>query len=113
MSGSENEINALADGGNEELQSALQSLRTLISAALVLMIVFSVCVDLYLSMRVRDEKAGANQIAIAAQNYGLGAGEFWGKLVEYSKTHPDFHPVIDKWKAHITVNTNSPPPKAK
>jgi hypothetical protein len=113
MPGSENEINAMTDGGNEELRSELQSLRTLISAALVLLIVFSVCLDLYLSMRVRDEKAGANQIAMAAQNYGIGAGELWSRLVEYSKTHPDFHPIIDKWKSHITVNTNNPPPRAK
>jgi hypothetical protein len=113
MPGSENEMNVMTGGGNEELRGELQSLRTLISAALVLLIVFCVCIDLYLSMRVRDEKAGANQIALAAHNYGLGAGEFWSKLLEYSKTHPDFHPIIDKWKANITVNTNGPPPKAK
>ena len=103
----------MTDGGNEELRDELQSLRTLISAALVLLIVSCVCLDLYLSMRVRDEKAGANQIAIAARNFGAGAGEFWNKLMEYSKTHPDFNPIIDKWKANVTINTNGSPAKVK
>ncbi len=111
MTAPENEFKPATDSGSEEVRTELQSLRTLLSAALVLVIVFSVCVDLYLSPQVSEERARTDQAAAVMYTFSHNAGEFWNRLVEYSKTHPDFAPVIEKWKSHVSMHNNAAPPK--
>jgi hypothetical protein len=113
MTEPENQFKTATDGGAEELRNELGSLRMLVSAALVLLIVFCVCVDLYLSPQVSEEKARADQAAAVLNNFSFNAGEFWKRLVEYSKTQPDFAPVVAKWSAHVSMTTNGPPAKVK
>ncbi len=116
MNEPENKFGGPADSWSEELRNELQSLRTLLSAALVLLIVFSACMDYFLSAQTTEMRRALYQDQQLVNNFSANstrAAEFWGKLVEYSKTHPDFVPIIDKWKANISIHTNGPPPRAK
>lgn len=103
------------DSGSAETRNELQSLRTLMAAALVLLVIFSACIDYFLSAQTTEMRRALYQEQQMVNNFSASssrAAEFWNKLVEYSKTHPDFVPIIDKWKANISIHTNGPP-KAK
>ncbi|HZQ47091.1 MAG TPA: hypothetical protein VFC07_08770 [Verrucomicrobiae bacterium] len=111
-----NTFDGPVDSASQESGGELQSLRTLLAAALILLIVFSACVDYYLS----TQSSEMNRLLFVDRQtinnfpaYSARAGDFWSKLVEYSKSHPDFNPVIEKWKGTISIHTNAPPPKAK
>jgi hypothetical protein len=104
--------------GGGEGQGELESLRRLVAAALVLVIVFTVGVDYYISAQTSElgRMIGQQQQVAqqAVKNYGgfsSRAAQFWSRLVDYSKTHPDFAPVMEKWKGHIVINTNGPSSK--
>lgn len=105
-----------APGGNA--RGELESLRSAIAAALVLVIVFTVAVDYYISAQTSQlgrELSTQQQVAqVAVKNYsGFSeqAAAFWGRLLDYSKTHTDFAPVMDKWKKIIVINKNAPSAK--
>ena len=42
----------------------------------------------------------------------MKAIEFWGKLNDYARTHPDFMPIINKYAQHIIIH-GPPQPKKK
>lgn len=100
----------------QELKAELESLRGLIAGALALLIVFTGCVDFYLSAQTSEVAKALAQEQQALQTFSAvstKAGEFWIKLEEYSKTHPDFNPVLDKWKGRVTITTNVAPARPK
>jgi hypothetical protein len=100
MSEFEDKSQAFTGSGTAELQEELHSLRTLLSASLVLMIVFGLSVNLFLLKQV---SALGTQTALIEQQADQGAKnfntakaiEFWNRLVAYSRTHPDYAPVIN------------------
>src|SRR5580693_7285659 len=87
--------------GATELQEELQSLRTLIIAALVLLVVFSGSVNIYLLKQVSLVR---NQIDVSkavftaeVQNFNTPkAIDYWNHLMAYARTHPDFAPIVNK-----------------
>jgi hypothetical protein len=87
-----------AGSGTAELQDEVNGLRVLLSISLVLMIVFSLSVNVYLLKQV---SAVGGQVTAAEKvtgNFNAAKGvDFWNKLVAYSRTHPDFAPVISKF----------------
>lgn len=100
----------------QDSKTELQALRSLIACALALVIVFTVCVDYYLSAQTSEMGKMLAQEEQALRNfnaYSARAAEFWVKLVDYSKTHSDFNPVIDKWKGSVSIHTNTAPARPK
>lgn len=100
----------------QDSKTELQALRSLIACALALVIVFSVCVDYYLSAQTSEMGKILAQEQQAVRNfsaYSTRAAEFWVKLVDYSKRDPNFNFVIDKWKGSVSIHTNTAPAKPK
>ena len=102
----------------DELRSQVQSLQGTLSFALVLMFIFTVCVNIFLFRQAKAAGMEARNTEALINNYINGgeaqARDFWTKLVAYSTTHPDFAPVMNKYSQFITVHTNAPaamPPK--
>ncbi len=89
--------------GIAELQDEVRSLRTLLSAAIVLLIVFSCSLDFYLLKQVSSVGA---QIKISEDVYKAEVSnfntplaiEYWNRLVQYARGHSDFTPVIAKYQ---------------
>ncbi len=116
MNESETKFEGAAGGENQHVTGELQSLRTLVAAALVLLIIFTVSVDYYLSAQTSEmgKMLAQEQQAIRSFTaYSTRAADFWVKLVEYSKTHSDFNMVIDKWKGSVSIHTNGPAARSK
>ena len=113
MNETENKFEAGGDIVNDELQNEVQSLRSLLSAALVIMVMLSLCVDVFLIKQVSllngdtaITKARTEEIFPTAK-----ASDLWNKLSDYSKSHPDFEPIIAKYRPIISQFT-SPNPAA-
>jgi hypothetical protein len=85
----------------EDLREEVQSLRVLLAAALCILIVLSVCVDGYLFKQVSMVRSDVNMAQDVVKRFDLAkAREFWAKLTEYSRSHPDFAPVVAKYKPY-------------
>jgi len=103
--------------GVEELRSEVQSLRTILSCSLLLLFVFSFCVNIFLfrqTSMVSGQLAQVNQLLSAWASGGPAqaqAIDFWGKLNEFAKTHPDFTPIINKYSSYINVHPTVQPKK--
>ncbi|EEF58172.1 hypothetical protein [Pedosphaera parvula] len=108
-----NETNpqASADSALNDLQAQVRSLRLLLITTLALVFIFSAGVNLYLTHQSKMAKAQADEAEkVIAQFNGFGApwaNDFWNRLLAYSKAHPDFNPVIEKYRPYITA-----PPQA-
>ena len=104
----------------EELREELNSLRILLSVSLILLIVFGFCVDRYLFKQIsllgEQTKVPQQQVDKFATQYNLArASEFWNNLVVYSKSHPDFVPILAKYSAVVnqTLITGPAPTKPR
>ena len=101
----------------EELRSEVQSLRTILSCSLLLIFVFSFCVNIFLfrqTSMVSGQLAQANQLISAWANGGPAqaqAIDFWSKLNDFARTHPDFMPIINKYSPYINVHPTNAPKK--
>jgi hypothetical protein len=107
MNETENKFEATGDIVNDGLQNEVQSLRALISASLVILIMFSLCVDVFLIKQVSllngdtvVTKARTEQLFPTAK-----ASDLWNKLNEFAKTHPDFETVIAKYRPVVNQFT--------
>jgi hypothetical protein len=88
-----------------ELQNQLASLRSLVISVLVLILVISGTLNLYLLRQVRDGRRDLMGIRpqvmqmVAEYNkvHAPLMKEFVEKVTEYSKTHPDFAPILAKY----------------
>lgn len=84
--------------GIAELQDEVQSLRALVSAFLVVLIVFGFSIDLYLWKHVSVVRKESAQLNAASSNFDSAkAIDYWNHLVQYSRSHPEFVPVISKY----------------
>ena len=108
MDESENHLAAATtttDPKVEVLQGELQSLRTLLTISLILVIAFSFCVNVFLFRQVAMARAQVTQAEQFVKDFNAGqVAEFWNKLTEFSKTHPEFAPIWAKYKDMINVH---------
>jgi hypothetical protein len=104
MSEPENPIETGADSGVEALRNEVQTLRAVVSFAVLLMFVFSVCVNVFLfrqATAVSGQAAQAEAVVSNFDNMSGQATDFWLKLNDYARTHPDFQPIIAKYSQLI------------
>jgi hypothetical protein len=93
----------------ESLRSEVQSLRAVVSFSVLLLFIFTVCVNIYLFRQANLASGQVAQARAAVANFENGGGaqivDFWSKLNDYSRTHPDFQPIINKYdpffRAHM------------
>ncbi len=102
----------------EELRDEVYTLRTLLSVALICLIVLTLTLDRYLFKQISIEstKTQANkklEEAMKAQFSFEKASDFWNSFVAYSKTHPDAAPLVSKYLSVIDQTVLSSPPPAK
>jgi hypothetical protein len=114
MNGPDERLDAPADPAFEEIRSEVYSLRTMLSFSLLCLILLSFTMDRYLWKQVRNVRQqieGVNNLEKRAQPGVDQASKFWNSLVAYSKTHPDFVPVIAYFSPALSQTMiNSPPP---
>jgi hypothetical protein len=89
--------------GVAELQEEMSSLRMMISWALILMIIFGGCVDLYLLKQVSSiQKQVTNAqeyLENGSHSFNTAAAiETWNKLAAYARTHPEYAAILNKYR---------------
>lgn len=96
-----------------DLPRQVQQLRTMLMVTLVLVVLISLCLNVYLWRQLvylrRDLaafKPQANQLISNYQRNEPAVREFLRKLTEYSRTHLDFAPILQKYP----FVTNTPIP---
>ena len=100
--------------GIEDLRSEVRALKTVLCCALLLVFVFSLCVNVFLlhqTSTLNGQLVQATQLVNAWANGGPAqaqAIDFWNKLNEYSRTHADFAPIINKFSPYIHVRPTIP-----
>ena len=88
--------------GVAELQDELHSLRTLLSASLILMIVFITVINFFLLKQVSTLRAQAELLDTESNTFNSAkAVDYWNHLVVYARTHPDFAPVVNKFGPYL------------
>jgi hypothetical protein len=105
MNESETNIDSASGPTLQGLQEELRSLRLLVVSTLAILFIFSVCLNIYLSrqaMVVSNQAAEAQKAVEEFNSFGAPwANTFWNKLLDYSKTHPDFAPIVSKYSTYI------------
>ena len=85
----------------KQLQEQLDSLRQVVVSLLVLAIVVSGTFTLFLLRQSKYARAEASNLRSAVNEYNQTnfpvIKDFRDRLTEYSKTHPDFAPVAQKY----------------
>lgn len=120
MNGSESNFQAMpesTESSNENVRAEVQSLRAMLSVALLLLFIFSFCVNVFLFRQVTAVSAQLAQAQQLVANFQKGGGytqgaELLSRLNEYARTHPDFAPILQKYNFHITT-TGTPAPAKK
>ena len=110
----ETKVETAPDFAIEELQNELQALRTLMTVSLIVMIVFSVCVNLYFFKQDRILQGSINQLQQTTGGMQSGIVAFWSELNDFSKAHSDFAPALDKYRSLFATNASAaaaPKPK--
>ncbi len=112
MNGPDERLDGPADPAFEEMRSELSSLRTLLSVSLIFLILLGLTMDRYLLkqvMLVRDQIQGVSNLEKRAGPELAKESAFWNSMVTYSKTHPDFVPVINYFSPALNQTMiNSP-----
>ena len=97
--------------GIAELQETVHSLRTLLSASLIVLIVFSGVVNLFLLKQVSTLRAQTEAAEASSNTFQTAkAIDYWNRLVAYSRTHPDFAPVITQFTTLLPQTLLESPP---
>ena len=95
------EIKSSSEPTANQLQEQLDSLRQVVISLLVLAIVVSGTFTLFLLRQSKYARVEANNLRLAVNEYNQTnfpvIKEFRDRLYEYSKTHPDFAPVAQKY----------------
>ena len=105
MSEAENQPEMSGDPLVDDLQDEVQALRTLLSVALIVMVVFAVCMNFFLGMQIAQFNKAHDQALQGAVMYQNQATEMYRKLIDFSRTNSDFAPYLDKYR---TIFTNQP-----
>ena len=104
----------------QELRAQCQSLRQVISALLVLVLMISGALDIFLLRQFRMARAEVQrrgpQVTQFVAEYNRvsvpAISEFLKRLNEYEKAHPDFGPILVKYGLKSNVPTGAPPGSA-
>jgi hypothetical protein len=110
----------------QELEAQCHDLRTLLTATLVALLVFSLGVNLFLGKEQRlirqklsESRPTVQRLAAEFRKKEPNMKAFLDALQSYSYTNPDFAPVLERYKAAIpqyfqrTVAVSSMPPGLK
>ena len=110
-------ISSSSDSSTVSLQNEIQSLRTLLLGTLVLVILLSGSLNIYM---LRQAGLANVQVVEAKKflddynnNSGPMAREFWIKLTEFGRTHPDINPILSKYSQFVVSNLPPPPAPKK
>src|SRR4051794_11987387 len=115
MNSFETNVDIASDNTVAALREEVQSLRTLFVGALLVLIILSGSLNIFL---MRQASIASNQAGESQKNLDEFntvsvpmARELWGRLNEFSKTHPDVNPIITKYAPFFQVPvTNAPVP---
>ena len=93
-----------------ELQGEVLGLKRLVSVIVFLLILVTFSVDVYMMRQVTTvnrELANAQAVIDDFTKKGVAsaAGDFWTKLSEYGKSHPDFAPVLAKYTNFVQISS--------
>jgi hypothetical protein len=105
--------------GVEELRSEVQSLRMILACSLLLVFIFSLCVNIFLLHQTSAINGQLAQATKTLNDWAAGgpaqgqAIDFWSKLNDYARTHPDFAPIITKYNQYINIHPNPTAPVKK
>lgn len=111
MTESETNFEVAGDTGAEALRDELESLRTLVSVTLILLIVSSLCLNAFLfkqCLLANEQKDLILQNEATSKNAAIA---MWTKLNDFSKGHPDFAPLMDKYRIYFNTNSSAPAKK--
>jgi hypothetical protein len=92
------------NSGVEQLREQVKSLQLLLSGVLAILILFGFCLNVYFFRDISLENRQLEQSQEFVKEHGFNmaeAAEFWNKLNEFAKTHPDFAPIISKYNISI------------
>ena len=102
-------------GQTEDLQDEVQSLRLTLCISLILMMVFGACVDFYLVKQISDLRSSLGKVEPDWKVFEAKepaeiakAVDFWNKLNEYTKTHPDLAPLMSGASRFISLTLLNP-----
>lgn len=102
----------------EKLQASVQSLQSVVFLCMILMLVFTVCLNLYLGVQVMSIRDQAHRELATAEefqkNKAPAIAELWGRLSDFGTRHPDFKPVLVKYNQYFKDHgINITPAKSK
>ncbi|MDB6112802.1 MAG: hypothetical protein JWR69_4552 [Pedosphaera sp.] len=112
MNDSETNLGFAPDNTAADLQAEVQSLRSVVVGALLALVIIGISLNAFM---MRQASMAGNQAAEAQKFVDEfntvnipAAREFWSKLTDYSKTHPDFAPVMTKFGPFFQVPPTNP-----
>jgi hypothetical protein len=115
MNGTEFSSGQHAADGAQELRYEVESLRSMLALTLLLLIIFTACVNLFLFHQANSLAGQVNEeqrrITFFQNVTSVQAIDFWNKINDYGSRHSDFAPILAKYKPFINVRTNAPAPK--
>jgi hypothetical protein len=89
----------------KELQARFDQLQQLVSSLLLILIVVSGTLSVFLRRQWQSTQADLNAMQVAAApllaeytNNHPGVEDFVRKLAEYGRTHPDFAPIVTRYR---------------
>jgi hypothetical protein len=116
MSEFEQSSRGASGSGVAELQEELNGLRMMLSVSLVLLLLFGAVFDFFLLKQVSTLREQTAIIKLSEQGFnfnGPKAIDYWNHLVAYSRQHPEFAPIINKYSPALneTLLGSAPPLK--
>jgi hypothetical protein len=95
------EIKSSSEPGVNQLQEQVDSLRHVVVSLLILAIVISGTFTVFLLRQYKSVRMEATSLQAAVNEYTTVnlpvISDFRDRLIEYSKTHPEFAPIAQKY----------------
>jgi cell division protein FtsB len=98
-----------------DLQQQLASLRQLVGSVLVVVFILAGSLNIYflrqlkaVNSELKPLKNQSAQITAEVAKINSAASEFARRLLEFSKAHPDFAPILHKYNIREVPATNAP-----
>ncbi len=105
MNPSETQPNPPAGAIVQDLQEELRSLRAIVVMSLLVLNVLSGSLYIFLhnqtSLMTLKAETTEQDVAKFRAHFDPIAREFWVQLSLFAKTHPDFNPVLDKYRPYV------------
>jgi len=105
MDDSQSSFGGTTNTGVEQLREQVKSLQLLLSGVLVILILFGFCLNVFFfrDISLENRSLEQNEKFLAEHGFNMAqAADFWAKLKEFSKTHPDFAPILAKYNISFT-----------